>query len=262
MCSSDLSAGKMQGGASDREMPSFEGRASNSEMTLFEGGASAGKMPMKMPSFKVVASDSKMPLFKRGASDREMPSFEGGASDSEMPSFKGGASSVKMPTKMPSEGMTTKGYQRHNPRACKKKARGGVGSRSLFKKKAPHVSTPVSAGLTTLPSEGSLPCITPLPMKPHDVILQLKRKVKNMESQALKWNDRLIELEVSVTQKDSVIEKHIKRTRLMNEEMSHHKKAHNLVSSILGLSSSLIYCSMSYYCPFHKPGFVFTIAGT
>ena len=137
--------------------------------------------------------------------------------------------------------MAAKGYKRHNPRACKKKARGGVGSRSLFKKKAPHVSTPVSAGLRTLPSEGSLPCITPLPMKPRDVILQLKRKVNDMESQALKWNDRLIELEVFVKQKDSVIEKHIKRTRLMNEEISNHKKAHNLVSSILGLSPSLVY---------------------
>jgi hypothetical protein len=197
-------------------MPSFDGAVSATKpMPSFEGGASA---TTTMSSFEGGASSTKpMPSFEGAVSaTKTMSSFEGGASaTTTMPSFEGGASA--------------KGYRRHNPRACKKKVRGGVGSRRLFNKKAPRVSTPVSAGLTRT-SEGSLPCITPVPMKRHDIILQLKRKVKDMESQATKWNDRLIELEVSVKQKDSVIDKHLKRSKLMNDAISNDKKAHNLVS--------------------------------
>jgi hypothetical protein len=47
-----------------------------------------------------------------------------------------------------------------------------------------------------------VPCITPLPANPT----QLKRKVRDMEAQALKLNDRVIELEVAVQHKNALIE--------------------------------------------------------
>ncbi len=50
-----------------------------------------------------------------------------------------------------------------------------------------------------------VPCITPLPANPT----QLKRKVRDMEAQALKLNDRVIELEVAVQHKNALIDKHL-----------------------------------------------------
>ncbi len=78
-----------------------------------------------------------------------------------------------------------------------------------------------------------MPCITPLPTTDQR---QLKRKVKEMEAQALKMNDRVIGLEVAVQQKDLLIDKHLKCIRLLKEKNSDDKKAHNLVSSIFDFS--------------------------
>ena len=78
-----------------------------------------------------------------------------------------------------------------------------------------------------------MPCITPLPTTDQR---QLKRKVKEMEAQALKMNDRVIGLEVAVQQKDLLINKYLKRIRLLKEKNSDDKKAHNLVSLIFDFS--------------------------
>ncbi len=57
-----------------------------------------------------------------------------------------------------------------------------------------------------------MPCITPLPNN-QDASMnqrQLKQKVRKMESQALNMNDRVIELEDAVKQKDALIDTHLK----------------------------------------------------
>ena len=50
------------------------------------------------------------------------------------------------------------------------------------------------------------------------------------KTESLKMNDRVIELEVAMQQKDLLIDKHLKHIRLLKEKNSDDKKAHNLVS--------------------------------
>ncbi len=50
--------------------------------------------------------------------------------------------------------------------------------------------------------------------------MQLKRKVRKMETQVLNMNDRVIELEVAVKQKDALIDKYLKWIRLLNNQNS------------------------------------------
>ena len=88
---------------------------------------------------------------------------------------------------------------------------------------------------------------------------QLKRKVKNMETQALNMTDSVIEFEVAVKQKDVLIDKYQKRIRLMNDQNSKDKKARNLVSSNLDFSSSNI--SNLMLCIMLLTGFAYRIAG-
>ncbi len=49
---------------------------------------------------------------------------------------------------------------------------------------------------------------------------QLKRKVRDMEAQALKLTDKVIELEVALKNKNETIDKHLKRIRLLHEKNS------------------------------------------
>jgi hypothetical protein len=49
---------------------------------------------------------------------------------------------------------------------------------------------------------------------------QLKRKVRDMETQALKLTDKVIKLEVALKNKNETIDKHLKRIRLLNEKNS------------------------------------------
>ena len=129
---------------------------------------------------------------------------------------------------------TIKGYKQHNPRAGKtKRVRGGLGSKRLFQRKSPPGPNQAFAGLTQASVGSGVPCITPLPTTDQR---QLKRKVKEMEAQALKMNDRVIGLEVAVQQKDLLIDKPLKCIRLLKEKNSDDKKAHNLVSLIFDFS--------------------------
>jgi len=81
----------------------------------------------------------------------------------------------------------------------KKTVRGGLGSKRLFQRPSPPGPSQAFARLSPA-SAGSAPCITPLPnsqdanMNPR----QLKRKVRDMEAQALKLTDKVIELEVAL----------------------------------------------------------------
>ena len=129
---------------------------------------------------------------------------------------------------------TIKGYKRHNPRVGKtKRVKGGIGSKRLFQRKSPPGPNQAFAGLTQASVGSGVPCITPLPTTDQR---QLKQKEREMEAQALKMNDRVIGLEVAVQQKDLLIDKHLKRIRLLKEMNSDDKKAHNLVSSIFDFS--------------------------
>ena len=106
-----------------------------------------------------------------------------------------------------------------------------------------------------------MPCITPV-LNNQDASMyprQLKRKVRKMETQALNMNDRVIELEVAVKQKYVLIDKHLKQMRLLNDQNSKDKKAHNLVSSNLDFSSTNISNLMLHIMLL--TGFVFRIAG-
>jgi hypothetical protein len=115
--------------------------------------------------------------------------------------------------------------KQHNSRAGKKKSvRGELQSRQLFDRSLAQSSL-ISAKL--IPSSGSV--ITPCTIKQRDTMNHLKRKVKEFETKEVKWNDRVIELEVAVQQKDAVINKHIKQIRLLNKSNSNNKKACNLV---------------------------------
>ena len=157
------------------------------------------------------------------------------------------------------------GYKRSNPQAGKKAVSGGLGSKRLYQKPSPPgpsqalaQSTPASAGLAL--------CITPLPnsqdanMNPR----QLKRKVRDMEAQALTLTDNVIELEVALKKKNETINKHLKHIRLLNEKHSEDRKACNLVSSIkdyqsTDLSTHILTCTLLFAM---RIGFVFRIAGT
>jgi hypothetical protein len=247
-------AGDVTIGGDTTTMPTYKGEAMR---TNCEGEASA-----TMPSNKVGGA-TMMPRNEGGATmtphnkgeATTMPSYEGEAKTT-MPTYEGEVTTMPpkeleatmmTPTYEGEATMAMKGYKRHNPRAGKKKiVRGGLGIRQLFQRKLLAESTQVSAGLTqasagltqaltgsTQASAGSVPCITPLPTKQHASINQLKRKVKDMESQALKWNDRVIEMEVAVQNKDALIDKHLKLITLLNNQNSNDKKARNLVSSIV-----------------------------
>ena len=77
-------------------------------------------------------------------------------------------------------------------------------------------------------------------------------------------NDRVIELEVAVQQKDLRIDKHVKRIRLLNEKNSDDKKARNLVSSIFDYLMKQYFKFMLSIMLFSLmiTGFVFRVAGT
>ena len=103
----------------------------------------------------------------------------------------------------------------------KKTVRGGLGSKCLFQRPSPPGPSQAFARLSPA-SAGLAPCITPLPnsqdanMNPR----QLKRKVRDMEAQALKLTDKVIELEVVLKNKNETMDKHLKRIRLLNEKNS------------------------------------------
>ena len=67
---------------------------------------------------------------------------------------------------------------------------------------------------------------------------QLKRKVRDMEAQALKLTDKVIELEVALKNKKETIDKHLKRIRPLNKKNSEDRKACNLVSMIQDYQST------------------------
>jgi hypothetical protein len=165
---------------------------------------------------------TKMPMFEGGATTK-MPLFEGGAM--KMPLFEEEAAKEAIMMTPLFEGMAAtivEGYKQCNPRAGKKKTvRGGLGSKWLFQRQSPPGPSQALAGLTQASAE-YVPCITPLPNNQDTSInpMQLKRKVRKMETQVLNMNDRVIELEVAVKQKDALIDKYLKWIRLLNNQNS------------------------------------------
>ena len=167
--------------------------------------------------------------------DATMPSFEDVSATT--PSFDRDASIMTM--------SNIKGYKRHNHRAGKTKTfRDGIGSKRLFQRKSPPGPNQALAGLIEVSVGSGVPCKTPLPTSNQR---QLKRKVREMEAQALKMNDRVIELEVAVQQKDLLIYKNVKCIRLLNEKNSDDKKARNLVSLIFDYLMKQYFKSYAQY---------------
>jgi hypothetical protein len=242
-------------------MPCFKGLAATTSsfqdkaatMLLFDWDESATTPCIKgwadmAPSFQDEAA--RMPSFDGDFTTRTgeasttrsfqdtaatMPSFE--AVSAMTPSIDCDASIMTM--------SNIKGYKRHNPRAGKTKTvRGGIGSKRLFQRKSPPGPNQALAGLIEVSVGSGVPCITPLPTSNQR---QLKRKVREMEAQALKMNDRVIELEVALQQKDLLINKHVKCIRLLNEKNSDDKKARNLVSSIFDYLMKQYFKSYAQY---------------
>ncbi len=60
----------------------------------------------------------------------------------------------------------------------------------------------------------------------------MKRKIKDLETQALSLTDRVIDLEVSVKEKDDTIVNQHKCINLLKEQNIDDKKAANLVSIV------------------------------
>jgi hypothetical protein len=184
------------------------------------------------------------------------------------PLFETAGEEMKQPPLCETDGeeTTQQGYKRHNPRERKKKTvRGGLGSKRLFQKPQPPGPSQVLARLTPA-SAGLALCLTPLPnLKDANINPpQLKQKVRDMEAQALKLTDKMIELEVALKNKNETIDKHLKRIRLLNEKHSEDRKACNLVSLIkdyhsTDLSTHILTCTLLFAM---RKGFVFRIAGT
>jgi hypothetical protein len=216
--------------------PGFKGEAFATSKPSFDDDAATMPLFDRMPDFKGEAATT--PLFEDDAAT--IPSFD------RTPGFKGealaklllnddDAAAATMTSFERDRSMTTTStisiYKRHNPRAGKtKKVRGGLGSKRLFQRKSPPGPSQVLNGQMQASIVGSgVPCITLLPANPT----QLKRKVRDMEAQALKLNDRVIELEVAVQHKNALKDKHLQHIRLLNEKNSYDRKACNLVSSLL-----------------------------
>ena len=175
---------------------------------------------------------------------------------------------MKQPPLFETDGEETKqqGYKRHNPRERKKKTvRGGLGSKQLFQRPSPPGPSQALARLTPASAELAL-CITPLcNLKDANINpLQLKRKESDMEAQALKLTDKVIDLEVVLKNKNATMDKHLTCIRLLNEKHSEDRKACNLVSLFkdyqsTDLSTHILTCTLLFAM---RIGFVFRIAGT
>jgi hypothetical protein len=118
-------------------------------------------------------------------------------------------------------------YKRYNPRAGKKKHMGDLGSRKVREDRCirPEISSRPIAGSVSYPNQQSTMTAS-----------QLKRKIEDMENQATAVNDRVIELEVAVREKDVMINKQCSYIKSLKEQNSDDKRSSYLVSPIYAWS--------------------------
>jgi hypothetical protein len=107
---------------------------------------------------------------------------------------------------------------------CKRKSGLGRTIHKRRRKSTEELSYPQA--VTPLPP---MPCL-PKPKVLAAMSQVLMRKIRHMESQATIVNNRVIDLETAVWEKDGIINKQHKHNIFLKEKMTNDKRASNLVS--------------------------------